>query len=98
MAKESSYSEDENLLPLVASSELDVDNDDHHEVNFLGIKDKIHTYSKMKLILLSNVLIDAYQHVSNEKDQLMNEYVLLRFNNKDLEVNIENLENTISDL
>lgn len=91
MAKESSDLEDENFLALMANSDSIVNDDDQPEIKYHGIKDN--TYSKKNS--LSSVLINAYQHIFAKKDQLMNKYVLIRFDNQDLEVNKEILKNTI---
>lgn len=61
MAKEHTDLKSEDLLALMANSNSDTDKEEKHEVSFQDIKDKIHTYSKNKLISLLVVLIDAYK-------------------------------------
>lgn len=73
-------------------TDSDVDNEEEHEVSFHDIKDKIHAYSKQKFISLSGVLIDAYQKIFAEKERVINDYALYRFDNKDLEISKENLK------
>lgn len=79
MANEDSDSEREYLLSLMANWDFDVDNEEEPEVNFQDIKTNIHTYW-----CISNLFA--------EKNQLMNNYASLRFENKNLEVSKENLE------
>ncbi|XP_070039917.1 uncharacterized protein [Nicotiana tomentosiformis] len=92
MAKEDSDTESEDLLALMENPDFNVDKEEELEVSFQDIKDKIHTYSKNKLISLLGVLIDAYLKISDEKEQLMNDYALLRLEHNDLEISRENLE------
>lgn len=47
---------------------------------------------------MSRILIDAYQKLSAEMNQLMNNYASLRVENKDLEVSNKNLKIFITDL
>nr|XP_016478633.1 PREDICTED: uncharacterized protein LOC107800006 [Nicotiana tabacum] len=54
-------SESEDLLALMENSYSDADEEEEPELSFQDIKDKIQTYSKNKLISLSDFLIDAYQ-------------------------------------
>lgn len=61
------------------NSDSNADEEEEHEVSFQDIKNKIHPYSKHKLIFLYVILIDAYQKVSDEKERLMNDYASLRF-------------------
>lgn len=76
----------------MANSDFDIDDESKCEVNFHDMNNKIHAYSKKKSISLSNILIDAYQKIFVEKDQFMNDYASLRFENKDLEVSKENMK------
>ncbi|XP_070045634.1 uncharacterized protein [Nicotiana tomentosiformis] len=90
MAKQND-SESEDLLALMENSDSDADEEKKPELSFQDIKDKIQTYSKNKLISLSDFLIDAYKK-NDEKEQLMTEYASLKLEEKDLEISRESLE------
>lgn len=60
--------------------------DDQAKVSFFDLIEKVHTYSKKKLVFRSNVLIDAYHNLYAEKEQLINKYAYLKFDKNDLEV------------
>lgn len=92
MAKEDSDTKPEDLLGLMATSYSNINDEEEPEVSFRDIKNNIHTYTKKKLVSLSRVLIDAYHKLFAEKNQLMNDYASLRFENKDLEVSRQNLK------
>lgn len=63
IAKDKTNSEHEDLFAIIANSDFDVDDEEEPVVIFHDIKDKIHTYTKNKMISLSGILIDAYQKI-----------------------------------
>lgn len=94
IAKEDSDSEPEDLLALMVNLDSDIDDDEELRKVFRTLR----TTFILVLISLSSVLIDAYQKLSTEKQQLVDKYASLRYENKYVEVSKENMKIFIADI
>ncbi|XP_070022221.1 uncharacterized protein [Nicotiana sylvestris] len=71
MAVESEATEYDSIFALIAQSDDDDDEDgDDDEVNFLDVQRNLKSYSPKKLMSFTNVLIDAYHSLINDKYSL----------------------------
>ena len=69
----------ETILALMAGSDSEDDEEDDNQskVSFHHIKVNIESYSKKELESLLSTLIDAYQSVNSEREQVMENYASL---------------------
>ncbi|KAF3677590.1 hypothetical protein FXO37_04739 [Capsicum annuum] len=75
---------DEIALMALGDSDLK-EEDDTFEVSILELKEKLHLFSKTKLISLMSTLIDDFQKLTSDRDELFNNLASLKFDFIDLE-------------
>ena len=87
------------FLALIAEtdSEDDEEDDNQSKVSFHHIKVNIESYSKKELESLLSTLIDAYQSVNSEREQVMENYASLREVNDNLEKHNHFLQNKLKE-
>ena len=87
------------FLSLIAEidSEDDEEDDKQSKVSFHHIKVNIESYSKKELESLLSTLIDAYQSVNSEREQVMENYASLREVNDNLEKHNHFLQNKLKE-
>ncbi|XP_070025255.1 COP1-interactive protein 1-like [Nicotiana sylvestris] len=96
MAVETEATKYDSLFALMAQSDNDEDEDD--EVNFRDVQRNLKSYSSKKLRSLSNVLIDAYYSLVNDKEILTIELGDAEQSRDDLLVCVVDLNETIANL
>ncbi|XP_027774342.1 uncharacterized protein LOC114078040 [Solanum pennellii] len=89
----------ETILALMAGSDSEDDEEDDKQskVSFHHIKVNIESYSKKELESLLSTLIDAYQSVNSEREQVMENYASLREVNDNLEKHNHFLQNKLKE-
>ena len=87
------------FLALIAKtdSEDDEEDDKQSKVSFHHIKVNIESYFKKELESLLSTLIDAYQSVNSEREQVMENYVSLREVNDNLKKHNHFLQNKLKE-
>ncbi|XP_016458822.2 uncharacterized protein LOC107782451 [Nicotiana tabacum] len=98
MAVESEAAEYDSIFALMAKSNEDEEDDDEDEVNFLDVQRNLKFYSQKKLISLSNILIDTYHSLINDKNTLTTELGEIEHERDDLVVVAVDLRETIESL
>ncbi|XP_075106872.1 uncharacterized protein LOC107780968 [Nicotiana tabacum] len=99
MAAESEAAEYDSTFALMAKSDEDEDDDDDdNEVNFLDVQINLKSYSQKKLLSLTNVLIDAYHNLINDKNALTEEIGEIEHERDDLLVVVLDLKETMEEL
>ncbi|XP_070016967.1 uncharacterized protein [Nicotiana sylvestris] len=88
----------DSLFALMAQSYDDDEEDEDDEVNFRDVQRNLKSYSSKKLRSLSNVLIDAYYNLVNDKETLTIELGEAEQSRDDLVVCIVDLNETIANL
>ena len=71
--------------------------DDESKVSFHHIKVNIESYSKKELQSLLSTLIDAYQSINSEREQMMENYASLREENDNIKENNQFLQNKLKE-
>ncbi|KAG5591508.1 hypothetical protein H5410_042022 [Solanum commersonii] len=84
-------------LIIETDSEDDEEDDKQSNVSLHHNKVKIDSYSKRELESLLSTLIDAYQSISSEREQMMENYASLRKENDNLEKYNLRLQNKLKD-
>ncbi|XP_060190430.1 uncharacterized protein LOC132619592 [Lycium barbarum] len=97
MAVEDKPTKYESIFALMAKSE-DEDDNENQEVNFFDVQKNLKNYSQKKFISLTNVLIDTYHSLINEKNVLNEEIEGLEQVRDDMIVNIVDLKEQIEEL
>ncbi|XP_070031606.1 uncharacterized protein [Nicotiana tomentosiformis] len=97
MAVESERADYNSIFALMANSDDDEDNDED-EVNFLDVQRNLKSYSQKNLISLSNVLIDAYHSLINDRNALTTKLGEIEHERDDLVVVVVDLRETIESL
>ena len=89
----------ETILALMAGSDSEDDEEDDNQskISFHHIKVNIESYSKKELESLLSTLIDAYQSVNSEREQVMENYASLREVNENLEKHNHFLQNKLKE-
>ena len=87
------------FFSLIAETDSEDDEEDNKQsnVSFLHIKVNIESYSKKELESLLSTLIDAYQSVKSEREQVMENYASLREVNDNLEKHNHFLQNKLKE-
>ena len=87
------------FLALIAEtdSEDDKEDDNQSKVSFHHIKVNIESYSKKELESLLSTLIDAYQSINSEREQMMENCAFLREVNDNLEKHNHFLQNKLKE-
>lgn len=87
------------FLALIAETDSGDDKEDENQskVSFHHIKVNIESYSKKELESLLSTLIDAYQSVNSEREQVMENYAYLREVNDNLEKHNHFLQNKLKE-
>ncbi|XP_070030112.1 MAR-binding filament-like protein 1 [Nicotiana sylvestris] len=98
MAVETEAMKYDSLFVLMAQSDDDYEEDEDDEVNFRDVQRNMKSYSSKKLRSLSNVLIDAYYSVVNDKEILTVELWEAEQSRDDLVVCVVDLNETITNL
>ncbi|PHU18770.1 hypothetical protein BC332_14465 [Capsicum chinense] len=75
---------DKAALTALGDSDLK-EEDDASEVSILELKEKLHLFSKTKLIFLMSALIDDFQESTSDRDELFNSFARIKFDFIDLE-------------
>ncbi|KAF3626285.1 hypothetical protein FXO38_29348 [Capsicum annuum] len=71
---------------LMAIGDLDMEEDDvTSEVSILELKEKLHLFSKKKLVSYMSALIDDFQELTSDRNELFNNLESLKFDLIDLE-------------
>ncbi|XP_070013776.1 uncharacterized protein [Nicotiana sylvestris] len=96
-AVESEANEYDSIFALMAQSDNDED-DDNDEVTFRDVQRNMKSYSPKKLMSLTNVLIDAYHSLVDDKDALTIELGDVERTRDDLVVCVVDLKETIGNL
>ncbi|KAF3677293.1 putative MLO-like protein 3-like [Capsicum annuum] len=69
----------------IAFGDSDLDEEDEgSEVSILELKEKLQLFSKPKLVSLMSALIDDFQELSSDRDELFNSFASLKFDLIDL--------------
>lgn len=89
--------EQSNALIAETDFEDDEEDDKQSKVSFHHIKVNIESYSKKELESLLSTLIDAYQSVNSEREQVMENYASLREVNDNLEKHNHFLQNKLKE-
>ncbi|XP_070003029.1 uncharacterized protein [Nicotiana sylvestris] len=97
MAVETKATKLDSLFALMAQSNDDED-DENDEVNFRDVQRNLKSYSSKKLSSLTNVLIDAYYSLDNDKEILTIEIGEAEQSRDDLVVCVVELNETIANL
>ncbi|XP_070007570.1 uncharacterized protein [Nicotiana sylvestris] len=97
MFVESEAAEYNSIFALMEKYDNDEDDDDDG-VNFLDVQRNLKSYSQKKLLSLSNVLIDAYHSLINDKKNLTKELGEVEHERDDLLVIVIDLKEIIGDL
>ncbi|XP_070026037.1 MAR-binding filament-like protein 1 [Nicotiana sylvestris] len=95
MAVETKATKYDSLFALMAQSD---DDDENDKVNFRDVQRNLKSHSSMKLRSLSNVLIDAYSSLVNDKEILTIELGEVEQSRDDLVVYVVDLNETIANL
>ncbi|XP_070005281.1 MAR-binding filament-like protein 1 [Nicotiana sylvestris] len=98
MAVKTEATKYDSLFALMAQLDDDDDEDEDDEVNFRDVQRNLKSYSSKKLRSLSNVLIDAYYSLVNDKEILTVELGEAEQSRDDLVVCIVDLNETIANL
>ncbi|XP_070008673.1 uncharacterized protein [Nicotiana sylvestris] len=98
MAVETEAKKYDSLFALMAQSDDDDEEDEDDEVNFRDVQRNLKSYSSKKLKSLSNVLIDAYYSLVNDKEILTVELGEFKQSRDDLVVCVVDLNETIANL
>ncbi|XP_070017485.1 uncharacterized protein [Nicotiana sylvestris] len=98
MAVETEATKYDSLFALMAHSYDDEEEDEDDEVNFRDVQRNLKSYSSKKLRSLSNVLIDAYYSLVNDKEILTEELGEVKQSRDDLVVCVVDLNETIANL
>ncbi|XP_070020797.1 intracellular protein transport protein USO1-like [Nicotiana sylvestris] len=88
----------DSLFVLMAQSDDDDEEDEDDEVNFRNVQRNLKSYSSKKIRSLSNVLIDAYYSLINDKEILTIELGEAEQSRDDLVVYVVDLNKTIANL
>ncbi|XP_070028795.1 uncharacterized protein [Nicotiana sylvestris] len=96
MAVETKATKYDSLFALMAQSDEDDEEDEDDEVNFRNVQRNLKSYSSKKLRSLSNVLIDAYYSLINDKEILTIELREAEQSRDDLVVCVVDLNETIA--
>ncbi|PHU28623.1 hypothetical protein BC332_00716 [Capsicum chinense] len=75
---------DETTLMSLGDSDLE-EEDDASKVSIPELKEKLHLFSKTKLIFLMSALIDYFQESTSDRDELLNSLARIKFDFIDLE-------------
>ncbi|XP_070015172.1 MAR-binding filament-like protein 1 [Nicotiana sylvestris] len=97
MAVETEATKYDSLFALMAQSDDD-EKDEEDEVNFRDVQRNLKSFSSKKLRSLSNVLIDAYYSLVNDKEILTIELGEAEQSRDDLVVRVVDLNETIANL
>ncbi|KAM3326907.1 hypothetical protein P3S67_002033 [Capsicum chacoense] len=76
--------DDEIALMAIGDSDME-EGDGTSEVSILELKEKLHLFSKNKLVFLMSALIDDFQELTSDRDELFNNLASLKFDLIDLE-------------
>ncbi|XP_070002874.1 uncharacterized protein [Nicotiana sylvestris] len=98
MAVETEATKYDSLFALMAQLDVDDEEDEDNEVNFRDVQRNLRSYSSKKLRYLSNVLIDAYYSLVNDKEILTVELGEAEQSRDDLVVCVVDLNETIANL
>ncbi|XP_070014466.1 uncharacterized protein [Nicotiana sylvestris] len=98
MVVESEAIKYDSLFALMAQSDDDEEEDEDNEVNFRDVQRNLKSYSSKKLRSLSNVLIDAYYSLINDKEILTIELGEDKQSRDDLVVCVVDLNEIIANL
>ncbi|XP_070008414.1 structural maintenance of chromosomes protein 3-like [Nicotiana sylvestris] len=98
MAVETETTKYDSLFALMAQSNDDDEEDEDDEVNFRDVQRNLKSYSSKKLRSLSNVLIDTYYSLVNDKEILTEELGEAEQSRDDLVICVVDLKETIANL
>ncbi|XP_070013281.1 uncharacterized protein [Nicotiana sylvestris] len=98
MAVETKATKYDSLFALMAQSDDDNEEDEDDEVNFRDVQRNLKSYSSKKLRSLSNVLIDVYYSLVNDKEILTVELGETEQYRDDLVVCVVDLNKTIANI
>ncbi|XP_070009605.1 COP1-interactive protein 1-like [Nicotiana sylvestris] len=98
MAVETEEMKYDSMFALMAQSDDDDEEDEDNEINFRDVQRNLKSYSSKKLRSLSNVLIDAYYSLENDKEILTIELGEAEQPRDDLVVCVVDLNETIDNL
>ncbi|XP_070013186.1 MAR-binding filament-like protein 1 [Nicotiana sylvestris] len=98
MVVETEATKYDSLFTLMAQSNDDDDDDEDDKVNFRDVQRNLKSYSSKKLRSLSNVLIDAYYSLVNDKEIMTVELGEAEQSRDDLMICVVDLNETIANL